>query len=134
MKYRNHQLIADRLSVTLCAGIDPRSGAYCRQGDHEAGWAEPGVVHWRDRRVSRAGLHRFLRLVVRATHRNVQSPDLWRQVYRENVEVARQAARLHVRIPREATLMDRAIVKAALVHVPTDDPERGPAMAWARRR
>jgi hypothetical protein len=131
---RNYQRTAGDLGVSLCFGIDPKTGSYCRGRDHEVGEAEYGLVHWRDRRVSRTGLHRFLRLVARALDPSVQSPDLWRQVYRENVAIVELAHQLHVRIPREASLMDRAIVKAALINVPTDDPERGPAMRWARRK
>ena len=131
---QTHQHIAGDLGVVLCYGIVPSTGSYCRGPDHEVGEAENGTVHWRDRRVSRTGLHRFLRLVARAKYPEVHSSDLWRQIYRENVALTRLAAQIHVRIPREASLLDRAIVKAALINVPTTDPERGPAMTWARRK
>lgn len=58
--------VAEQLSVRVCWGddctverIEGRSRA------HQDGWCDlSGKVHWRDRRVNRWGLYRFLKLVV----------------------------------------------------------------------
>lgn len=129
--------VAAQLGVTICGPND-----LCRQSqiDHDRGEYSLtlGMVHWRERRMTKAGLYRFLRLVALAKH-----PDMtrtitgvrptWQRTYLIHRQVNVYARMLHVRIPFDLTREARARVKSSVLDVPRRTPLRREAFQWARR-
>lgn len=124
----SYPLVALELGIRLCTG-EP-----CDQRDHEAGAWSWDVVHWRDRRVTKSGLYRFLRLAALALNPGLdQDPVAWRRTYLVHRVIDQYAKHLKVVIPRELTTLERRRVKGQLAVVPTNAPLRQRAMLWARR-
>jgi hypothetical protein len=112
--------VASQLGIALCG-----TGSCRGIGNHEQGWTAYGmtVIHWRDRRMTRPGLRRFLKLV--ATAQTIRMRDerfvrLWSQ----NVAADHLARRLGVRFPRSLADPDRAKVRLWLAKFRNDHPDR----------
>jgi hypothetical protein len=106
---------------------------------HRLGIIDPfGVIHWRERRMSRRALRNFLLLVAKrdrlANPEFLNLPDVdWSHPYFDNIEVGRLAARLGIRLPAALSSNDR-------LRTLTLARKRGAALstrpaiyAWARR-
>lgn len=119
------------LGINVCRGINPRTGAYC-QIDHDRGELADGLVHWRDRRMTRASLRLFL-LVCSGTNPIVAGSTGWSRTYLANRWVIWAAGQLGYKLPKHLSDTDRARVKAQLASVPTDAPLRKEAMRWSTR-
>ena len=80
---------------------------------HETGVLDPfSVIHWRERRINRAGLRRFLLLAAKRARLNdpeyLNEPQFhWLYLYRDNVEAGRLAANLGIRLPAALSRNDR---------------------------
>lgn len=120
------------LGLTVCRGIDPRTGSYC-QRDHDRGELADGLVHWRDRRMSRASLRMFLLVAAGSNPVIAGTPPGWARTYLANRWAVWAAGQLGMKLPKHLSDTDRARVKAQLVSVPTDAPLRKEAMRWSTR-
>lgn len=106
---------------------------------HKAGTIFLGVVHWRERRVTRAGLRRFLLLIVRRERESnpefLNSPNLaWYAIYWDSTEAGRLAAQLGVRLPAVLSRNDRLRCLTAARKAGIRLSSAAPAVyAWARR-
>jgi hypothetical protein len=100
--------MARQLGITHCGGgcgIDVRS--------HEAGFLDPfGVLHFRERRWTRAGAKRFLVLAARQRRRedpeylNTEGWD-WFYEYSDAVAAQRMASQLGFRLPARLFLHEK---------------------------
>lgn len=106
--------VARRLVLPLCDG-PVRAAPFTREV-HEVGFLQNGVIHWSERRLTRRGLFRFLKLAALLTDPTIIHVDRerWMVLYRQNVEAAALAARLGVRFSRAETAGDRAYVRLGL--------------------
>jgi hypothetical protein len=135
--------LAEQQGVRWCRGIQP-NGQTCFE-EHAKGsytihpelrrqqLSTDIVIHWSDRRSSRAGIRRFLLLVANAviTSATPAIPD-WRRLYRSNRMASDMAKAAHLRLPASLSAGDRARLRAMLVRVSMADPERREAYEWTR--
>jgi hypothetical protein len=119
---------AEELHIPWCRGIKP-NGQSCF-GGHRPGFLFEGQVHWTDRRVSRAGLRRFLFLGAMLQTGTIGMKG-WRRHYAANRLVTDWLKALRVEMPKSITAPYKAQVKAMLAAVPPGDQEREEAWAWA---
>lgn len=105
--------------------------AACQSGDHHKGWARRSTVHWSDRRMTKAGLRRYLMLVASQLLFDFQNLPTWDRLYRANVWAAKAAKQLHVRIPFRLSEIDRARVRWLISKDPAT-PDR--VKRWATRK
>lgn len=135
--YHGLSEVAAAAGVPYCRGIV--NGSYCGDPqtsgmDHRRGFVRDGEVHMADRPVTRPVIRAFCLLAADAEEGEVydQMPP-WEARWRRCVTAAAIARnRLRVRIPSSYWNLDRWTVRAQLVHIPTSDPRRSEAMAWAR--
>lgn len=129
---RHYALLLADLGLEHCRGI--RRGFYCHAGDHEAGFAMPGIVHLTDRRWSWPGAHSVLKLAALATDPTLlEIEPRWRRVWAINVAARELGRRARVRVPARCVEYDRAIVLAGVARLPNTVPDRKRAFDWARR-
>lgn len=79
---------------------------------HRLGAVFLGVVHWRERRMSRRALRNFLLLVAKrdreANPEFLNIPELtWYAIWSDNTEAGRLAARVGIRLPAALSINDR---------------------------
>lgn len=133
---RTYASIAESLGVQLCQGdgaVYPDEQQWTGP-DHERGAWNGGVVHWRERRVTPAGLYRFLKLAAFALDEpHIRDVLDWRRTYLVHQAINRLAHKARVRVPAELSTLERRRVKAMLIHVPRSTPLRKEAFQWARR-
>lgn len=131
MSRRYSTMLAD-IGLEHCHGI--RRGFYCHEGDHEAGFATPGIVHLTDRRWSWSGTHRVLKLAALAVQPGLAGIEpRWRRVWAINIAARDLGRRARVRVPARCVEYDRAVVLAGVARVPNTVPDRKRAFDWARR-
>jgi len=123
--------ITRELEVPYCHGI--RKGFRCHEDHDLNGSVVDGVIHVRDRTVTRQNIASVLKLVARARDPTLADDVPWRRVYRISVVVRALAAQLHYRIPRESFAADRSFVLASVAGLPNNVPLRKQAFDWARR-
>jgi len=109
--------LAERYGVPLCQGE-------CAVKGHEKGFVARGGVHWRERRVTRLGLYRFLLLVAEVEFARVSTllirPGMgaWMRVqypYALHMWAQKTAVNdLRVRFPRSFSSTRRALVRARM--------------------
>lgn len=129
MAYPNYDEISKTLSIDRCRGIRA-TGQMCRDYDHQKGEVGEGLVHWADRtRIERAGVRRFLGLAAR---RRVDDPRLWARIYLSQRLINRWGSEIGISFPTRLNQLDRLMVRAMLVLVPTSEPLREEAMRWAQ--
>lgn len=131
--------------LDVCLALDLRS--VCLDGQcglsatrHRTGVIDPfGVIHFRERRMSKRALRRFLLLVARRSRLN--SPDFlnepqfnWYYSWSDNIEAGRLAAQLGARLPAALSRNDRLTcltnARKAGIHLSIGWPQ---VYAWARR-
>lgn len=123
--------IARDLGVPYCHGI--RKGFRCHEDHDLNGSIVDGVIHLRDRTVTRQNIASVLKLAARAQDPTLADDVPWRRVYRTSVVVRALAAQLRFRVPRESFAADRAFVLASVAGMPNAVPLRKQAFDWARR-
>ena len=124
--------VAAACGVARCRGRLP-TGLTCYE-EHDRGHVSGGVVHWNDRRVTKAGIRAFIILSLECRGWGTQwlSQPVWYRLWRTNITVYDIAlSRLHIRLPASLADVDRARCKALLIDVPTSAPDRATAMRWA---
>jgi hypothetical protein len=121
--------ITRQLSIPRCRGILP-NGQYC-PADHVEGEVADGKVHWGDdRRVTRAGIRRYLALAAwRAAALMWSSEPVWVVHYEALRMIPKLAKQAHVQLPHALGDLDRATLRAMLVNV-DQDWKRREAMVW----
>ena len=107
---------------------------------HRAGTIDPfGVIHWRERRMSKRALRRFLAMVARRNRLNdpgyLNDPRYdWLYLYLDSRAADDLAGRLGVRLPAHLSRNDRlaclTAARRAGVHLSVAHPA---AYAWANR-
>jgi hypothetical protein len=139
--------IAAKLDCRLCDvvnGLGMLDSCPFTDEEHGPGRVRRGsdVIHWRDRRVTKSGIRRFLMLVARLE--NNTGPDWW--ALWQQIEWARRKARfpLRVEIPVSLWREDQARLAAKLAAAPPifdDTPdtvlltrEKERALRWTRSR
>jgi hypothetical protein len=130
--------VAAAAGVGYCRGIDP-NGFWC--GDirtshleHQRGFVRDDVVHFSDRRVSRSAIRQFAMLAAEIIiDQPMDDMPAWRSRWLR-CSIAEEICRkkLHVRIPSAYWNLDRMTVRAQLIHVEPDVPQRKEAVAWTR--
>lgn len=104
--------------------------------DHEKGWpAYNDVIHWRDRRVTRRGLYRFLKLVVVAKMGLQQMRGGPERTWLMATGSFDLALSLGIRFSREILADDRALVRSWMATgwgQNMDDETRRKVARWAR--
>jgi hypothetical protein len=129
--------VAKQLEVELCPGGD---GCWWEtvaittpaRATHRTGFVDgKGVVHWRPRGVSRPGLRNFLKLVAAAKHPELREMSMAARLWRMNVIANELAAKLHVRIARHYSDLDRAYVREQIDTI-TDTDTRRQAERWSQ--
>lgn len=131
--------ISTKLSIPRCRGI--RDGQRC-YADHDGHLGDDGLVHWRDRRVTRAGIKRFLMIAsgslvvgtLVVDGREIKAPGWWTRYYRL-MWVKTQLAALHLQLSASAWAEDKAKLRAAIARsavVPEYAGARREAMRWAQ--
>lgn len=126
--------IAEREEVITCFGFDcpvPKKA-------HDRGWANisSGILHWSPRRVTKAGLRRFLLLSAAIRHSHNRGQPKWLQIYEQNAYAARRAlSEYHVRLPRHLSLTDRAKVRLLMTQDASwADSEWLHVVKWSQER
>lgn len=115
--------IAHQLSIPRCAG--------CDVFDHRGGTIGDGLVHWADRvRVERSGIRRFLKLAAILQVSQTEARP-WARLYLAQRFINQWGAAVGADFPAYLRQQDQTELKAMLVNVPTNEPLRTEAMAWA---
>lgn len=114
--------VASRYDVRRCSS--------CQSGNHTTGIARNGVIHWADRRMTKAGLRKYLMLIASQRLYDFANLPTWDRIYRSNVWAATEAARLHVRLSTRLSAPDRARVRWLSLGIDIPDHVRH----WAGRR
>jgi hypothetical protein len=95
--------------------------------DHESGtvvaWADHDDVHWRKRRVTKAGIYKILRRIVWQTD-TFEGLPAWRQIFLINHQVLAFARQARVRLPRKVFELDRARLRHELSGYTNEDIRR----------
>lgn len=131
--------ISAKLSIPRCRGI--KDGQRCYE-DHEGHLDANGVLHWRDRRVTRAGIKRFLTIAstglmvgtLVVDGRDIKTPTWWDR-YTRLMWVKAKLAELHLQLAASAWAEDRAKLRAMIARaaiVPEYAAQRREAMRWAQ--
>lgn len=104
--WSSYQAIADHWKIRLCTG----DCGPLIVGDHELGFANPsrGVIHFRERVVTRAGIRRFLMLIASILHSHNRGQPEWQKLYEQNTWAGQAAIKMGVRVPRKFSMLDRA--------------------------
>ena len=120
--------LARVIDIELCTGCAVVS-------DHWRGAAQPSIgrVHWHDRRVNRAGLRNFLKLVGACIHSHNRGQPEWQQLFEQNQYAYHKAMQFGVRIPAHLSHYDRARVHELLRQEHLTQKQRQ-IMLWAIRR
>lgn len=120
--------IVKATGIPRCRGLKP-NGQRC-YANHD-GKIEDGLLHWRDRRTTKAGIYRFLHLGAMIIH--ASEKQLWRRHYLAHRTVARWSADLGIRYPPSVTAQYRSVLKSLVVGVGTQEDLREEAMRWASK-
>lgn len=127
--------IAKTLDIPWCRGIRA-NGQRCH-ATHRPGSADDDV-HFTDRRVTRAGIRRFLflaaKVIVDQQAEQAGGQPEWVRFYRANrlvTEWIKTAVRIEM--PRSVTAPYKTQLKAMLAAVEPGDPEREEAWLWTSR-
>lgn len=131
LKVRSWDDVAAAAKVHRCRGILP-NGSYCHK-DHVKGTAEPGVVHWSDRTITKPGIRTFLRHAAYASDPDLMKRPRWERIWFANRYIDRVSRILMVRLPHALADLDRAMVRADLAGTPTSTPNRKEALKWSSR-
>ena len=153
MRQLTYAEMASLVPLELCSdcAYEGRWSAHRnRVVNHERGFYLPGKIHWRERRVTRSGVRRFLMLVSEGwikTNRNLgggfSGPD-WYDLWRR-IEWARRTARhaIRIEIPPALWAEEQARLAAKITAappIPDDQPstallrwEKERALRWTRR-
>lgn len=106
----------------------------CRLFDHQAGEAQPGIVHFDDVRFSWPGAKQFLRLCALALDPTLREVEpFWLYLYRLNMAAREAGERVRLRVPRRYMKLDRMTVLAGVAGLSNEVPMRKQAYDWARR-
>jgi hypothetical protein len=119
--------LAERFGVEICTG-------WCGEGGHNDGWWGGKRIHFRERRVTRGGLRKFLMLVhdatvwsQRAAGNQIDRKARW--IHSRNVWAYQTAFHeLGIRLPRSLSSDDRARVR----HLTYADAGSQTLRRWAR--
>lgn len=131
MALPTYLFIAQATGTDRCRGIKG-NGQKCFVAGHDKGVVDGGTVHWADRVPTKAGIKRFLWLASDLHY--VHERAVWRRrLWRVRLTLS-WLMLLHVRVPASAWAHEKAELRAMLVKVPTGEPDRAEAMAWASRR
>lgn len=134
--------LAEQQGVHWCRGIQPNGqtcheehakGSYTVHPELSQRYSADIVIHWSDRRSSRAGIRRFLLLIANAIITEA-TPAIaeWRRLYRSNTMAWDMAKAAHMRLPASLSAVDRSRLRSMLLDVSMADPERREAYEWAR--
>lgn len=101
-QWPDYHSVAQRWGVGMCT--------WCNGGDHALGWSNPsrGVVHFQERKVSRAGLRRFLKLVASVLKSHNRGQPEWQRLFEQNEWAKSAAHQMGLRIPIHLSAYDRA--------------------------
>jgi len=124
-------MLSEELGIPWCHGI-LKTGHRCHRS-HRPGSLADGVVHFTNRRVTRAGIRRFLFLGAMAEVSLVGTDEPWRRFYWANQIVTQWVKQVRIEMPRSATAPYKTQLKAMLASVEPGDPEREEAWLWASR-
>lgn len=138
MSYPTYAEVAEKIGYPRCRGIRP-NGQTCHGFDHVKGSVGEGFIHWADRkRVERAGIRRFLKLIAIEIVSNGPATDSipgetrpWARLYLAQPLINNMGRLIGVTFPAHLTDEDRAEVRAQIVNLPADEPLRKEAMHWA---
>ena len=127
---RDFNEVAAALGVARCRGL-MSTGTRCYE-DHRKGSIDGGIVHWEDRRVTKAGIRSFIILALTINDPVLSRGDLptWLRLWWQNKMTYIAARDLKVRLSSSLADLDRARCKAELTYVPTDVAGREDAMVW----
>lgn len=126
--------VAQAVGLKLCSGCDAVATSPGRglRNSHVSGWAAYGVVHWKERRVTKPGLRNFLLLAAGQRAYNYRNESPAQQLWTANIWANRQAKELyHIRFPGSATQNDRA---AARWRISRGDRVTSIARRWANHK
>lgn len=104
-----------KLDLTWCPG--------CVNQEHE-GTLVGRTVHWRDRRVTRAGMYKMLRRIAVQQNTILSRFPPWQRTYLINQDVLAMAREIGVRLPREVFEVDRAKLRHELSGFTVRDRQR----------
>lgn len=126
--------VAVALDIKRCRGVHPLTSEYDRETiDHEGGFVDwRGYVHWSDRKTTRAGLYRFLKL----TTPPLEGPDVrWIRLYVQSLHAYELGLKIGIRFMADDGVgADKAAVADELVKRKPSGPLAERARKWSLRR
>lgn len=128
-RVRNYEDVAAYFDVHLCDGSD----CVVPIARHKRGAVvlPHRIVHWADRKLTKPGLRRFLKLVAQIRILNYNHQNQAMRLFAENTWAAQAAQALHVRFPARYSTADRAKARWLIA---TGEPVSAPAYRWAHRQ
>jgi hypothetical protein len=131
--------IFDALGVAWCYGQDG-----CLEGHEGFIEQDPSglIIHWTDRRVTRASVHKALDRIAHANRPDFEELPRWRATYLHNMEILRLAREAHVRLPRLGFDVERGKLRYMLSTygvkerrrmTPSEQHDFKAALRWAAR-
>jgi hypothetical protein len=135
MRYETYAGIAKFLGVDFCgeAGSGHENGYLSMDGEPHG---KSPRLHWRERRVTRSGIRRFLMMASEKMETDNTTDPGWLRLW-NRIEWARSmAVILRVKIPPELWAEDKARLQAKLVNaLPSEQQEIDfkRALRWTRR-
>jgi len=130
-----YDAISEHLKINRCRG---RTSTGRRCDEKHDGTITDGQLHWSDRRVTRAGIKRFLLLAARATVNEDPHSPTWVTTWRRIMYARNWLAELGFRIGKDEWRLEKAQLRAQLAKdtsAPFNEDERdlrAKAMAWSR--
>jgi hypothetical protein len=123
-----YESVSEELSITVCN--------WCfGEIDHDKGWANisEGVIHWKDRKVSKPGLRNFLKLYIAIAGSHNRGQAEWWTLWQQNTQayfIARYSfgAVLGAHLSRN----DRARALFLMQRASTKSKDYENALQWAK--
>ena len=131
--------VAAYFDVYLCDGLMPTGERHLYEicplstAQHQRGAVvlPHRLVHWRDRKLTKPGLRRFLKLVAQIRIHNYKNLDTAMRLFAENTWANEAARALHVRFPARYSAADKARARWLIA---TGEHVSATAYRWAHRQ
>lgn len=123
-----YQQIAKDEGIIICGRC--LAGDICVESLKDSADIAKGILHWRERNVTKPGLRNFLKLcaAIRFSH-NRRQPE-WEKLHVQNAYAYRVARhRYRTILPKHLSRNDRAAALASMANV---SPKPYPAHQWAK--
>jgi|WetSurMetagenome_2_1015567.scaffolds.fasta_scaffold03898_3 hypothetical protein len=115
---KSYSAVAEALDIPACTEDNCYWGA---RSEHTKGFIAEMRPHYRERRMTRVGLYRFLKLVAHIEDNLLSYPYYWERRYMRSQHAVRLARKIHVTIPASVIEEDRTRMRATLARVRPGD-------------